>query len=157
MRNEETLPLLNNVWKWWLLSNRLWWVWRMLTHADACRRMLTYATSTCDLHRFGLGRETVLIIKGLDNQAQISVWLSNALIIKPKNPIIKSINTQKKAWYVALENTAIYDCRLRALGNNTTREGRAVISDFTLTKKNEIVLTPEKRKDRSFFFSSRVL
>jgi hypothetical protein len=35
-----------------------------------------------------------LIIKGIDNQSQISVWLSNHLIIKTKNPIIKSINTQ---------------------------------------------------------------
>ncbi len=43
-----------------------------------------------------------LIIKGLDNQVQLSVWLSNALIIKPKNPLIKSINTQKKAWYHSL-------------------------------------------------------
>jgi hypothetical protein len=51
------------------------------------------------------------MIEGLDNQAQISVWLSNALIIKTKNPIIKSINTQKKAWYHSL-----FDC------NNLTIE-----------------------------------
>ena len=43
-----------------------------------------------------------LIINGLDNQAQHSVWISKALIIKPKNPIIKSIKTHKKAWYVSL-------------------------------------------------------
>jgi hypothetical protein len=39
-----------------------------------------------------------LIIKGLDNQVQISVWLSNGLIIKTKHSIIKSINTPKKTW-----------------------------------------------------------
>ena len=37
-----------------------------------------------------------LIIKGFDNQDQFSVWLSKVLIIKSKNPIIKSINTPKK-------------------------------------------------------------
>ena len=43
-----------------------------------------------------------LIIKGLDNQAQIFVWLSKGLIIKPRSSIIKSINTPQKAWYVTL-------------------------------------------------------
>jgi hypothetical protein len=42
------------------------------------------------------------VLKDLDNQSQISVWLSNDLIIKTKNPIIKSINTPKKAWYHSL-------------------------------------------------------
>ncbi len=46
-----------------------------------------------------------LIINGLDNQDQISVWLSNDLIIKPKNPIIKSINIPNKAWYHVLERS----------------------------------------------------
>jgi len=49
----------------------------------------------------------ILIIKGLDHQAQISVWVSNDLIIKVKNPIIecnkiKSINTPKKASHHSL-------------------------------------------------------
>jgi len=44
----------------------------------------------------------MLNFKGLDNQSQISVWLSNYLIINPKNPIIKSINTQKIVWYHSL-------------------------------------------------------
>ena len=32
----------------------------------------------------------------------LCVWLSKNLIIKPKKSIIKSINTQEKAWYVSL-------------------------------------------------------
>jgi hypothetical protein len=43
-----------------------------------------------------------LIIKGIDNQDYLSVWLSKDLIIKTKNPIIKSMSTHKKVWYVSL-------------------------------------------------------
>jgi len=40
----------------------------------------------------------------------LCVWLSRNLIIKPKKSIIKSINTQEKAWYVSLSVVSRYVC-----------------------------------------------
>ena len=64
-----------------------------------------------------------LIIKSIDDQFQLSVWLSKVLIIKSKNPRIKSIRVGKKAWYVPLmqrittakfkKNRASLKCDLR--------------------------------------------
>ena len=62
----------------------------------------------------------VLIIK--HRSINMSVWLSNHLILKSKSSIIKSINTQEKAWYHTLfrckidnnlENTLLQETTLR--------------------------------------------